>query len=70
MEYGSGLGQADENNLKQGTKQASKNYQFGPFAPACVPKVGASENNNVKQVHGWDSLATANSPQYQNEGNI
>ncbi|KAG5028053.1 hypothetical protein JHK87_011567 [Glycine soja] len=67
MEYGSGLGQADENNLKQGTKQASKNYQFGPFAPACVPKVGASENNNVKQVHGWDSLATANSPQYQNE---
>ncbi|KHN48628.1 E2F transcription factor-like E2FE [Glycine soja] len=67
MEYGSGLGQADENNLKQGTKQASKNYQFGPFAPACVPKVGASENNNLKQVHGWDSLATANSPQYQNE---
>ncbi|KAL2961443.1 hypothetical protein AAZX31_17G090900 [Glycine max] len=67
MENGSGLGEADENNLKQGIKQASKSYEFGPFAPACVPKVGASQNNNMKQVHDWGSLATAHSPQYQNE---
>ncbi|XP_020203469.1 E2F transcription factor-like E2FE isoform X2 [Cajanus cajan] len=62
-----GLSQADENSLKQVTKQTSKGYQFGPFAPACVPKVGASENDNVKQVHDWDSLASAHNPQYQNE---
>ncbi|KAL2321888.1 hypothetical protein Fmac_026267 [Flemingia macrophylla] len=67
MENNRDLSQADENNLKQGTKQASKSYQFGPFAPACVPKVGASENGNVKQVHDWDSLASAHNPQYQNE---
>ncbi|TKY55157.1 E2F transcription factor E2FE [Spatholobus suberectus] len=67
MENDSGLDRGDENNLKQGTKQTSKSYQFGPFAPACVPKVGASENKNEKRVHDWDSLATAHSPQYQNE---
>lgn len=67
VETDSDLGQVDENNLKQGTKHTSKSYQFGPFAPACVPKVGTSEGNNVKQVHDWDSLATAHSPQYQNE---
>lgn len=68
LENDSGLGQADKSNLQQGTKQASRSYQFGPFAPAYVPKVGASENNNVKQVHDWDSLATAHRPQYQNQG--
>ncbi|CAJ1943950.1 unnamed protein product [Sphenostylis stenocarpa] len=67
MENDSGLGRTDENNSKQGTKQTSKSYQFGPFAPVCVPKIGASGNNIVKQVHDWDSLATAHSPQYQNE---
>ncbi|XP_068464750.1 E2F transcription factor-like E2FE isoform X1 [Phaseolus vulgaris] len=60
-------GQADENNLKQDTKQTSKSYQFGPFAPACVPRVGASGKHNGKQVHDWDGLVNAHSPQYQNE---
>ncbi|XP_014507183.1 E2F transcription factor-like E2FE isoform X1 [Vigna radiata var. radiata] len=67
IENDRGPDQADENNLKQDTKQTSKSYQFGPFAPACVPGVGASGNNNVKQVHDWDSLVTTHSPQYQNE---
>lgn len=64
------LGQADKSNSKEDTKQSLRSYQFGPFAPAFVPKVGASENNNAKRVHDWDSLATAYRPQYQNQGNI
>ncbi|WVZ12870.1 hypothetical protein V8G54_017400 [Vigna mungo] len=56
IENDRGPAQADESNLKQDTKQTTKSYQFGPFAPACVPGVGASGNNNVKQVHDWDAL--------------
>ncbi|KAK7330442.1 hypothetical protein VNO77_24636 [Canavalia gladiata] len=67
LEKDGGVGQADKSNLKHGSKQISRSYQFGPFAPSYVPKVGASENNNVKQVHDWDSLATAHCPQYQNQ---
>lgn len=54
-------------NLKQDAKQTPRSYQFGPFAPAHVPKVGASENSSVRD---WDSLAIAHRPQYQNQGNI
>ncbi|XP_057422005.1 E2F transcription factor-like E2FE [Lotus japonicus] len=58
------LSQADKSNLQQDTKQT---YQFGPFAPAYVSKAGNSENSNVKQVHDWESLATAHCPRYQNQ---
>ncbi|XP_028781705.1 E2F transcription factor-like E2FE isoform X2 [Neltuma alba] len=62
------LGQADKSHQDQeDSKQSSRSYQFGPFAPAFVPKVSASENNNAKRVHDWDSLATAYRPQYQNQ---
>ncbi|XP_019464340.1 PREDICTED: E2F transcription factor-like E2FE [Lupinus angustifolius] len=67
LEHVSGLGQVDKSNLKHCTKQSSRSYQFGPFAPASVHKVGPSENNSVKQVHDWDSLATVHRPHYQNE---
>lgn len=60
--------QQDKSNLKQNEKQTPRSYQFGPFAPAFVPKAGASENNSLKQVHDWDTLATAHRPQYQNQG--
>lgn len=63
MENDSGLCQED---VKQGIKQTSANYQFGPFAPAFVSKAGSSENK-VKQVHDWESLATEHCPQYQNQ---
>jgi len=65
MENDSGLCQED---VKQGIKQTSASYQFGPFAPAFVSKAGTSENK-VKQVHDWESLATEHCPQYQNQGN-
>lgn len=59
--------QQDKSNLKQNEKQTPRSYQFGPFAPAFVPKAGASENSVLKKVHDWDSLATAHRPQYQNQ---
>ncbi|XP_019463494.1 PREDICTED: E2F transcription factor-like E2FE [Lupinus angustifolius] len=68
LEHVSGINQVDKSNLKQCTKQSSSSYQFGPFAPANVHKVGASENNDVKQVNDWESLATVHRPNYQNEG--
>lgn len=56
-------GQSEKSNSKQDAKQTTGCYQFGPFAPR---KVGASENDNVKQVHDWESLAKAHRPQYEN----
>ncbi|KAK4264279.1 hypothetical protein QN277_025481 [Acacia crassicarpa] len=58
--------EADKSHENQYSKQTLTSYQFGPFAPAFVPKATASENN-VKRVHDWDSLATAYRPQYQNQ---
>ncbi|XP_061360297.1 E2F transcription factor-like E2FE [Gastrolobium bilobum] len=63
LDNGSDLGQADKSNLEQGSEQASKCYQFGPFAPAYVTKVGASEN----RAHDWESLATEHRPRYENQ---
>ncbi|KAJ1421794.1 Winged helix-like DNA-binding domain superfamily [Sesbania bispinosa] len=57
--------QPGTSDSKQDAKQTSSCYQFGPFAPAYVPKVGASDN--VKQAHDWESLAAAHCPQYQNQ---
>ncbi|KAJ7945923.1 E2F transcription factor-like E2FE [Quillaja saponaria] len=62
---GSSLCQDDRNNSKGETKQSSKSYQFGPFAPVSAPKV--SENNSVKRVLDWESLASTYRPQYQNQ---
>ncbi|BAT79568.1 E2F transcription factor-like E2FE DP-E2F-like protein [Vigna angularis] len=59
--------QLDRSNFEKDAKQTSKGYQFGPFAPAYVPKVGTSENNSGNQVHDWDSLAQVHRPQYQNQ---
>ncbi|XP_014496491.1 E2F transcription factor-like E2FE isoform X2 [Vigna radiata var. radiata] len=60
--------QPDRSNFEKDAKQTSKSYQFGPFAPAYVPKVGTSENSSGNQVHDWDSLAQVHRPQYQNQG--
>ncbi|WVZ18262.1 hypothetical protein V8G54_005584 [Vigna mungo] len=58
--------QPDRSNFEKDAK-TSKGYQFGPFAPTYVPKVGTSENNSGNQVHDWDSLAQVHRPQYQNQ---
>ncbi|XP_027904408.1 E2F transcription factor-like E2FE isoform X2 [Vigna unguiculata] len=60
--------QPERSNFEKDAKQTSKGYQFGPFAPAYVPKVGTSEDNSGNQVHDWDSLAQVHRPQYQNQG--
>ncbi|CAJ1975208.1 unnamed protein product [Sphenostylis stenocarpa] len=59
--------QTVKSNVEKDAKQTLKGYQFGPFAPAYVSKVGTSENNNGNQVHDWDSLAQVHRPQYQNQ---
>ncbi|KAJ7956290.1 E2F transcription factor-like E2FE [Quillaja saponaria] len=64
-EDGTCLHQADRNNSKVETKQSSKSYQFGPFAPVSVPKV--RESNSVKRLHDWDNLASSCRPRYQNQ---
>ncbi|KAL2244005.1 UNVERIFIED_CONTAM: E2F transcription factor-like E2FE [Sesamum indicum] len=56
-----------ENEVER-TRSAVKSYQFGPFAPANVPKVGASQDERGKQVVDWESLASAYRPQYHNQG--
>ncbi|KAF5734729.1 DP-E2F-like 1 isoform 1 [Tripterygium wilfordii] len=48
------------------SKHGSKSYQFGPFAPVSVPKVGAPENNVIKG-HDWKSLSSTYRPQYHNQ---
>ncbi|KAK4568563.1 hypothetical protein RGQ29_004111 [Quercus rubra] len=57
----------DRGNSDHDSKQTLKSYQFGPFAPASVSKVGAPENNSGKRVHDWESLASTHRPQYQNQ---
>ncbi|KAL0318391.1 UNVERIFIED_CONTAM: E2F transcription factor-like E2FE [Sesamum angustifolium] len=54
-------------NEVERTRSAVKSYQFGPFAPANVPKVGASQDERGKQVVDWESLASAYRPQYHNQ---
>ncbi|KAL0440830.1 UNVERIFIED_CONTAM: E2F transcription factor-like E2FE [Sesamum radiatum] len=56
-----------ENEVER-TRSAVKSYQFGPFAPANVPKSGASQDERGKQVVDWESLASAYRPQYHNQG--
>ncbi|KAK4437156.1 E2F transcription factor-like E2FE [Sesamum alatum] len=55
-----------ENEVER-TRSAVKSYQFGPFAPANVPKVGVSQDEKGKQVVDWESLASAYRPQYHNQ---
>lgn len=47
---------------------AANSYQFGPFAPANVPKVGDSHDGKGKQAVDWESLASSYRPQYHNQG--
>ncbi|XWS60671.1 hypothetical protein CRYUN_Cryun07bG0055900 [Craigia yunnanensis] len=55
-----------DRNSSEDSKQGSKSYQFGPFAPLNLTKIGKSENN-VKRVHDWESLASTYRPQYHNQ---
>ncbi|GFS32662.1 DP-E2F-like 1 [Actinidia rufa] len=57
-----------KSNLQQDSRQSSKGYRFGPFAPVSVSRAGAAEKNNVKQVHDWENLAATYRPEYHNQG--
>lgn len=58
----------EKENEDERTRTAAKSYQFGPFAPANVPKVGDSHDEKGKQVVDWESLASTYRPQYHNQG--
>ncbi|KAK9925858.1 hypothetical protein M0R45_023120 [Rubus argutus] len=52
----------DRSNLED-SKENSKSYQFGPFAPVTIARAG---NFNMKKVD-WDNLSSTYRPQYQNQ---
>ncbi|GER47405.1 E2F transcription factor-like protein [Striga asiatica] len=49
------------------TRLSGRNYHYGPFAPAIVPKVGSSHDEKEKQVVDWENLASSYRPQYHNQ---
>ena len=57
-----------QNSQDQECERTSKSYQFGPFAPVSVAKVGVLDNNNVKRTHDWENLSSTFRPQYHNQG--
>lgn len=62
--------EVDRKNFEHDLKPSSKSYQFGPFAPASLPKAGVSRDRSSPQVHDWERLASTYRPQYQNQGII
>ncbi|KAG6386141.1 hypothetical protein SASPL_155032 [Salvia splendens] len=56
-----------ENENEDETITAGKSYQFGPFAPANVPKVGDSHDGEGNEAVDWDSLSASYRPQYHNQ---
>ncbi|XP_038993666.1 E2F transcription factor-like E2FE isoform X1 [Hibiscus syriacus] len=55
-----------DRSCSEDSKQGSKSYQFGPFAPINLTKIGNSENG-AKPVHDWESLASTYRLQYHNQ---
>ncbi|KAM1186297.1 hypothetical protein ACFXTH_015430 [Malus domestica] len=58
------VGEADRSNLED-SKDGSKSYQFGPFAPVTIARAGTG---NTRNVHDWEKLTSTYRPQYQNQG--
>ncbi|XP_022775429.1 E2F transcription factor-like E2FE [Durio zibethinus] len=56
---------ADTSSLEN-SRQSSKSYQFGPFAPVNLTKASNS-GNNMKRVNDWESFASTYRPQYHNQ---
>lgn len=59
----------NRSKLESDSRQGSKSYHFGPFAPVGIPKSGGLENN-ANQVLDLENLASTHKPQYHNQGNI
>lgn len=47
-----------------------RSYQYGPFAPATVAKIGSGEQKHSKPAHELESLALTHRPQYHNQGTM
>ncbi|XP_076950963.1 E2F transcription factor-like E2FF, partial [Bidens hawaiensis] len=52
---------------QQQSSRNSKEFVFGPFTPAIVPKVGTSGNKKLKRAQDWENLADTYRPQYCNK---
>ncbi|KAM1397869.1 hypothetical protein ACFX2I_015398 [Malus domestica] len=57
------VGEADRSNLED-SKDGSKSYQFGPFAPVTIARAGTG---NTRNVHDREKLTSTYRPQYQNQ---
>ncbi|XP_059641715.1 E2F transcription factor-like E2FF isoform X2 [Cornus florida] len=55
----------ESNSLEHHMKHTSKDFIFGPFTPASMPKVENSENESVRRLQNWENLASYH-PQYHN----
>jgi transcription factor E2F7/8 len=53
----------------QDSQQNSGSFQFGPFAPVSIAKVGNSEEK-VTQIYDWEDLSSTFRPQYHNQGTM
>ncbi|CAN1317488.1 E2F transcription factor-like E2FE [Linum perenne] len=53
-------------NLSQESVHESRNYQFGPFAPAAVLRDSGAERE-ATQIRDWDTLGSTFRPQYHNQ---
>ncbi|KAG9159905.1 hypothetical protein Leryth_005653 [Lithospermum erythrorhizon] len=47
---------------------SSKGIDFGPFTPALTSKVRVSGDENARETHDWENLASAFRPNYSNQG--
>ncbi|KAG5234109.1 hypothetical protein OIU76_000628 [Salix suchowensis] len=57
---------AERGNADQDSQQNSGSFQFGPFAPVSMAKVGNSEEE-VTQIYDWEGLSSTFRPQYHNQ---
>ncbi|KAL9372627.1 hypothetical protein Peur_034871 [Populus x canadensis] len=53
-------------NIDQDSQQNSGSFQFGPFAPVSIARVGNSEEK-VTQIYDWEGLSSTFRPQYHNQ---
>ncbi|KAJ6977416.1 E2F transcription factor-like E2FE [Populus alba x Populus x berolinensis] len=53
-------------NFEQDSQQNSGSFQFGPFAPVSIARVGNSEEK-VTQIYDWEGLSSTFRPQYHNQ---
>ncbi|KAJ8546297.1 hypothetical protein K7X08_018880 [Anisodus acutangulus] len=54
-------------STEQLNEHDTKEFVFGPFGPASLPKSGVSGKENLKQTQNWEELASKFRPQYQNK---